>query len=88
MKIAALLIVFLAGCGCFLSGITAPQPSPKVLLLFRKEDHKDFLGCLNCVDTSEVSVCNEFGKYGSEFNSKSIWDSFGDYGSSCWTGQK
>jgi hypothetical protein len=59
-----------------------PQAPPKALLLYGGKDHKAFLGCLNCVKTSEVSVCNALGKYGSSFNSESIWNGFGDYGSS------
>src|SRR5262249_10254609 len=43
--------------------------------------HKTFLGCLNCVDTSEASVCNDVGKYGSEVAVNSIWNGVGPYGS-------
>ena len=53
----------------------------KALLLFGGDDHKTFLGCLNCVETSDVSVCNEVGKYGSEVQENSIWDEVGPYGS-------
>ena len=39
----------------------------KALLLENKgSDHKTFLGCLNCTDTSDNSVCNDVGKYGSD----------------------
>lgn len=57
------------------------QQTTKALLLFGGKDHKVMLGCLNCVSTSKLSVCNEFGDYGSEFNSGSIWNEFGTYGS-------
>lgn len=69
---------------CFLLISTAAfvhSQSPKALLLFGGADHKTFLGCLNCIDTSESSLCNEFGKYGSKFQSDSIWNEFGTYGS-------
>jgi hypothetical protein len=54
--------------------------STKALLLFGVHDHKTFLGCLNCVDTSTVSLCNGFGEFGSEFRSNSIWNEFGHFG--------
>jgi hypothetical protein len=80
MKAVNLLVVLLMSYLCLVPSAT-PQ-APKALLLFGGQDHKDFLGCLNCVNTSQASVCNELGKYGSEFNSDSIWNSFGKYGSS------
>ena len=65
-----------------LYAVTSATPqSAKALLLFGGKEHKDFLGCLNCANTAQASVCNEF-KYGSTFNSNSIWNSFGPYGSS------
>jgi hypothetical protein len=39
------------------------------------------LGCLNCGEISDVSVCNEVGKYGSEVAENSIWNEVGTYGS-------
>jgi hypothetical protein len=80
MKAASLLIICLITCLCLVPSAT-PQ-APKALLLFGGEDHKDFLGCLNCVDLSSASVCNELGKYGSALSSNSIWNSLGKYGSS------
>lgn len=82
MKTANVLVAVLMTCLCVVTDATPQVPKPKALLLFGGQDHKDFLGCLNCVNTSQVSVCNEFGKYGSMFNSDSIWNSFGKYGSS------
>jgi hypothetical protein len=60
----------------------AGAQSQKALLLFGGDDHKTFLGCLNCSSMSDTSVCNGFGKFGSSFETNSIWNSFGDYGSS------
>jgi hypothetical protein len=51
------------------------------LLLFGGNDHKTFLGCLNCSEFDSGSVCNQFGSVGSQFNSESIWNQFGHYGS-------
>ena len=56
--------------------------STKVLLLFGGEDHKTFLGCLNCSALDSSSVCNQLGKYGSSLQSDSIWNSLGEFGSS------
>jgi hypothetical protein len=58
----------------------SPQTS-KALLLFGGEDHKTFLGCLNCNKFKEDSVCNRFGKFGSKFETDSIWNQFGTFGS-------
>jgi hypothetical protein len=80
MKVINCVGVLLITCLCLVPRAT-PQ-APKALLLFGGKDHKDFLGCLNCVDTSAPSVCNDIGKYGSTFESNSIWNSFGTYGSS------
>jgi len=53
----------------------------KALLLFGESDHQTFLGCLNCADTSNVSLCNSVGKYGSSVARDSIWNSVGRFGS-------
>ena len=67
---------------CVIVGIQ-PQAraQDKALLLFGGDDHKTFLGCLNCNKFSGVSLCNKFGQFGSKFNSESIWNRFGDFGS-------
>ena len=80
MKASILLVILLISCLCLIPS-ASPQAT-KALLLFGGQDHKDFLGRLNCVNSSQASVCNEVGKYGSAFNSDSIWNSFGKYGSS------
>jgi hypothetical protein len=54
----------------------------KALLLFGDEDHKTFLGCLNCGTVNSKSVCNSVGQYGSSVSRKSIWNAVGPYGSS------
>lgn len=40
-----------------------------------------YLGCLTCSRFDSDSVCNSFGEYGSSFSSSSIWNSYGTYGS-------
>ena len=57
------------------------DPASKALLLFGGEDHKTFLGCLNCSDKSAVSICNEYDQYGSPYRTDSIWNEYGTYGS-------
>lgn len=54
----------------------------KALLLFGGDDHKTFLGCLNCGTVNSKSVCNSIGHYGSSVSHDSIWNSVGPYGSS------
>lgn len=51
------------------------------LLLFDGETGRKFAGCLNCGKFEDVSVCNQFGDFGSKFSSTSIWNQFGDFGS-------
>jgi hypothetical protein len=50
-------------------------------LLFGGKNHDTFLGCLDCNKFDTDSICNKFGK-GSAFNSDSIFNSFGNFGSS------
>lgn len=80
MKALLLSLCLVGFCG--LAAVSARAQSPKALLLFGGKDHKTFLGCLNCMHTSPLSVCNEYGKFGSEYNIASIWDEYGDFGSS------
>ena len=51
------------------------------LLLFGGRNHETFLGCINCSRFDSSSICNRFGDYGSRFSDTSIWSRFGTYGS-------
>ena len=51
------------------------------LLLFGGENHKVFLGCLNCSRHDSSSIWNKYGEHGSKYNSDSIWNKYGTYGS-------
>lgn len=51
------------------------------LLIFGGNDHKTFLGCLNCGEYGSDSVTNSSSPYGSAFSTESIWNHFGEYGS-------
>ncbi len=69
-------------CTLFFSGATpGVQAQNKALLLFGNRDHKTYLGCLNCVDTSPESVCNDVGEHGSDIAANSIWNDIGPFGS-------
>ena len=57
------------------------QAGPPALLLFGGQDHKTFLGCLNCAAQSQESICNEYGTFGGKYNSDSVWNKYGTYGS-------
>jgi hypothetical protein len=50
------------------------------LLLF-DDDHKTFLGCLNCPQFDKGSICDQYGEYGSQFDGGSIWNPMGNFGS-------
>lgn len=45
------------------AGGAAPQTT-KALLLFGGENHKTFLGCLNCSEYDSESVFNQYGSFG------------------------
>ena len=49
--------------------------------IFGGEDHDVYLGKLNASEYDSESIWNEYGKYGSEYNSNSIWNEYGKYGS-------
>ena len=53
----------------------------QTLHLYGGDNHDTYLGCLNCSSFNSSSIWNEFGSYGSSFNSNSIWNEFGTYGS-------
>jgi hypothetical protein len=60
---------------------TIGRAQTPALLLFGGDDHEVFLGCANCLKTEPTSICNQFGQFGSQFQSDSIWNMFGAYGS-------
>ena len=51
------------------------------LLLFGGQGHKTFLGCLNCGQYENGSVCNRYGVHGSRYSPNSIWNKYGSFGS-------
>ena len=45
------------------------------------DSNDEFKGCLDCSRFDSDSICNRFGNYGSRFSSDSIWNCFGTVGS-------
>ena len=59
----------------------APVSAVTYFYLYSRDPVPVYLGCLNCNQFHQESVCNQFGTYGSAFQSLSIWNQFGTYGS-------
>ena len=57
------------------------QGKAQVLQIFGGEKHDVYLGCLNCSNYDSNSIWNSYGDYGSKYNSSSIWNSYSEYGS-------
>lgn len=53
----------------------------QTLYIYGGEDHDVFLGKLNASKYDSKSIWNEYGTYGSEYNTNSIWNEYGTYGS-------
>jgi hypothetical protein len=54
-------------------------PTPTALLLFGGQDHRAFLGCLNCSEMTQSSIFNTFS-YGSSYG-QTIFNHYSNYGS-------
>jgi hypothetical protein len=76
MNMKALLLALVIACS--ISDVAHADPA---LLLFGGQDHKTFLGCLNCGQYDRSSVWNGYGQYGSPYQSDSIWNAYGHFGS-------
>ena len=46
----------------------------QTLHLYGGKNNDEYLGCLNCDKFNSNSIWNAFGNYGSKFNSNSIWN--------------
>ncbi len=87
-----LLLTSLLLVGCtphaYHSGIASAETSPArpnvptgKLMIFGGEDHRTYLGCLNCSEFTVDSVFNKYGTHGSAYASESIWNYYSEYGS-------
>lgn len=50
------------------------------LHIYGGADHTEYLGCLNCSRFDSKSIWNAFGDYGSSFSHTSIWNDLNNYG--------
>jgi len=50
-------------------------------MAFGGQDHRAYLGCLNCSQYAADSIFNEYGQHGSRYSSESIWNHYSEYGS-------
>jgi hypothetical protein len=73
--------VLTLGIAVLLTGFIHANAQTTALLLFGGDDHKTFLGCLNCAPHSPLSICNQYGEFGSKYQPDSIWNKYGTFGS-------
>lgn len=66
-------------CALLLTGPALAQAEE--ILVFGGDDHKTFLGCLNCSQYDPDSINNPYGLHGSPSSAESIFNSHGKYGS-------
>jgi hypothetical protein len=64
-----------------LLSVPAVQIGPAKLMLFGGQNHKVYLGCLNCSEYAPDSIFNKFGNNGNQFSSESILNRFSEFGS-------
>ena len=50
------------------------------LHLYGGDDYTEYLGCLDCSRFESKSIWNAFGDYGSSFSNTSIWNDLNNYG--------
>lgn len=50
------------------------------ILIYGGDKGEVFLGCLNCDKYNSDSIWNTSGDYGSKYSTNSIWNKYGDYG--------
>ena len=50
------------------------------LHLYGGSDYTEYLGCLDCSRFDSKSIWNAFGDYGSSFSNTSIWNDLNNYG--------
>jgi hypothetical protein len=69
-QVVAALAMLLTSSGL----LAADRP----LYIFGGDDHKTFLGCLNCSSTHPKSVWNEMSQFGFR-NDFGVWNSYGQF---------
>jgi hypothetical protein len=56
--------------------ITATSSFSQTLHLYGGKNHDVYLGCLNCDAYNSNSIWNEYGTYGSKYNTYSPWNAY------------
>ncbi|MEN8817216.1 MAG: hypothetical protein ABF274_10170 [Nonlabens sp.] len=59
---------------------TAYSTTAQNLHLYGGDDYTVYLGCLDCSRFDSKSIWNAFGDYGSSFSNTSIWNDLNNYG--------
>ncbi len=72
MKLIAVLVVILSA--------TSWSQTAHKIMIFGGQDHKTYLGCLNCSKFASDSVLNKYGEHGSAYASDSIFNPYGEFG--------
>jgi hypothetical protein len=62
------------------NGAVAPAGSTK-RMLFGGENHRTYLGCVNCSQYDAESIMNQYGQYGSAYSTTSLLNHYGEFGS-------
>ena len=62
--------------------ITSSYATSQNLHIYGGADYTEYLGCLNCSRFDSKSIWNAFGEYGSSFSHTSIWNDLNNYGDS------
>jgi hypothetical protein len=86
-------LILLAGCspaarsrfgaamqGAAAGASAAPRSTSKVMI-FGGEDHRTYLGCLNCSEYATDSIFNSYGSHGSRYATESVWNHYSEFGS-------
>jgi hypothetical protein len=64
-----------------LAGAAAAPAASTKLMIFGGDDHRTYLGCLNCSQYDSESISNTYGSFGSAYSTTSVHNSYSDYGS-------
>ncbi|MEO9953653.1 hypothetical protein [Nonlabens sp.] len=59
---------------------TSSYATSQNLHLYGGSDYTEYLGCLDCSRFDSKSIWNAFGDYGSSFSNTSIWNDLNNYG--------
>ena len=69
-----------AGAAAYGNTAAASAQTSHKIMIFGGQDHKTYLGCLNCSEYATDSVTNSYGPHGSAYASESIFNHYSEYG--------